>query len=122
MLIQAVDKAVRSAGGCTTATTMILIGTMLADVSTRDMLQKDTALISVVRLGLMPLIVMVGCKIAGINQFLSGVCVLMTGMPAGSTSAILAAKYGCDYVFATKCVVVTTLLSMVTIPLWCMAG
>lgn len=122
MLVRALDKAVRSAGGCTTATTMILIGTMLADVSPRDMLQKDTALISAVRLGLMPLIVMVGCKIAGINPFLSGVCVLMTGMPAGSTSAILAAKYGCDYVFATKCVVVTTLLSMVTIPLWCMAG
>lgn len=122
MLLQALDKAVRSAGNCTTATTMILIGTMLADVSPKDMLERETILISVVRLGFLPLLVLIGCRAAGINPFLAGICVLMTGMPAGSTSAILAAKYGCDYVFATKCVVVTTLLSMVTVPLWCMVG
>lgn len=122
LLLHALDKAVRSAGGCTTATTMILIGTMLADVSPRDMLEADTILISVVRLGILPLLVLLGCRAAGISPFLTGVCVLMTGMPAGSTSAILAAKYGCDYVFATKCVVVTTLLSMITVPLWCMLG
>lgn len=74
MLVQALDKAVRSAGGCTTTTTMILIGTMLADVSSRDMLQKDTVLISGVRLGFLPLLVMIGCRIAGINPFLAGVC------------------------------------------------
>lgn len=122
ILVQAVDKAVRSAGNCTTATTMILIGTMLADVSPKDMMERETMLISVVRLGLLPLLILIGCRAVGIDPFLAGICVLMTGMPAGSTSAILAAKYGCDYVFATKCVVVTTLLSMVTVPLWCMVG
>ena len=37
-----------------------------------------------------------------------------------ATTAILAAKYGGDEVFATKCVVFTTLLSMVSAPVWCM--
>lgn len=122
ILIQALDKAVRSAGSCTTATTMLLIGSMLADVRLRDLLERETVMISAVRLVLLPLLALIGCKAAGIPALLAGICVLMTGMPAGSTSAILAAKYGCDYVFATKCVVVTTLLSMVTIPLWCMVG
>lgn len=47
-----------------------------------------------------------------------GVSVLMTGMPAGATAAIFAAKYGSDAPFATRCVVFTTLLSMLTLPLW----
>ena len=46
--------------------------------------------------------------------------VVLAAMPAASTTAILAAKYGGDEVFATKCVVFTTLLSMVSAPVWCM--
>ena len=117
-LAYALDKAVRSASGCTTATTMLLIGTMLADVSIKDMLNPDALLISLIRLGVLPGIVMFGCSLFSVNPLIAGVCVLITGMPAGSTSAILAAKYGCDYVFATKCIVVSTLLSMLTIPMW----
>lgn len=119
-LVLALDKAVKSLGGCTTAITMILIGTMLADMKLKDMVDLDALLISVVRLGLLPGILLAGCRIFGLDPLLAGICVLITGMPAGSTSAILAAKYGCDYMFATKCVVVSTLLSMLTIPLWCM--
>lgn len=119
-LVLALDKAVKSLGGCTTAITMILIGTMLADMKLKDMVDLDVLLISVVRLGLLPGMLLAGCRIFGLDPLLAGICVLITGMPAGSTSAILAAKYGCDYMFATKCVVVSTLLSMLTIPLWCM--
>lgn len=119
-LVLALDKAVKSLGGCTTAITMILIGTMLADMKLKDMVDPDALLISVVRLGLLPGMLLAGCRIFGLDPLLAGICVLITGMPAGSTSAILAAKYGCDYMFATKCVVVSTLLSMLTIPLWCM--
>lgn len=118
---RALDKAVRSAGGCTTPLTMILIGMMLAEVQAKDMVNREALGISFVRLGLLPFLVLIGCKVFHVDPFLTGICVLITGMPAGSTSAILAAKYGCDYVFATKCVVVSTLLSMITIPLWCMA-
>ena len=35
-------------------------------------------------------------------------------------AAVLAEKYHCDAVLATKCVVLSTILSMLTIPLWCM--
>ncbi|MFQ8842227.1 MAG: hypothetical protein ACLR8P_16315 [Clostridium fessum] len=49
-----------------------------------------------------------------------GISVVLAAMPAASTTAILAAKYGGDEVFATKCVVFTTLLSMVSAPVWCM--
>lgn len=120
VLVNALDKAVRSAGGSTTALTMILIGMMLAEVNLKSLLDKDAMAISAMRLGIIPGLVLLGCKLFRVDGFLTGICVLIAGMPAGSTSAILAAKYGCDYTFATKCIVVSTLLSMLTIPLWCM--
>lgn len=48
---------------------------------------------------------------------LAGVSLILTGMPAGSTSALLAAKYGADEDYASRCIVTTTILSLVTIPL-----
>ena len=50
----------------------------------------------------------------------TGIAVLMTGMPAGATTAIFAARYGSDAPFATKLTVLSTLLSMFTILFWCM--
>lgn len=121
ILAAALDRAVRSAGGCTTALTMLLIGMMLADVSPKSMIDKDALFISALRLLVMPALALAVCTLARVSPFLTGVSVVMAGMPAGSTSAILAAKYGCDYTFATKCIVVSTLLSMLTLPLWGMA-
>lgn len=46
-------------------------------------------------------------------------CVVLSGMPAGSTTAILAEKYGGDAEYASKCIFLSTLLSLATIPLLC---
>ena len=119
-LVQALNKAIRSIGGCTTAATMLLIGSMMADVRPREMLDMDAARMTAIRLGILPLIALVICKVCQVELLITGVSVLLTGMPAGSTTAILAAKYGRDYVFGTKCVVLSTLISMLTVLLWCM--
>ena len=118
MVSTALDKGVRSAGGCVTAMTMLLIGIMMSEIDPKTMINKDTIKISIIRLILIPGIAFIGCRIFGVNNLVTGVSVVLAGMPAGSTAAMLAAKYNCDYVFGTKCVVVTTLLSMLTIPIW----
>ena len=48
-----------------------------------------------------------------------GRCVL-AGMPMGGTTAILAEKYGADSAFASKCTALSTVLSLITTPLWCL--
>ncbi len=116
--VTAVDKAIRSAGGCTTAMTMVLIGMMMAEIRPSELLDNNAAFITALRLAMLPALVLAGCRLMGVDPFLAGVCVLITGMPAGSTSAILAAKYGCDYTFATTCIVQSTLMSMLSIPVW----
>ena len=114
------QNTIRSVGGCTTTVSMVLIGAILAEVEPGSILDWGIIKYAAIRLFLLPLLVYVSCRAFHVKPLLAGVSVLLTGMPAGSTTAILASKYDGDYIFATKCVVVTTLLSLVTIPLWCM--
>ena len=58
-------------------------------------------------------------KVLGVDDVLLGVSVIMSGMPAGSTTVILADKYDGDGHYASKVMFVSTLLSMLTIPLLC---
>ena len=43
---------------------------------------------------------------------------ILTAMPAGATTSILAEKYGMESEFATKLVITSTLLSLPTVFLW----
>ena len=113
------ENTIRGVGGCTTTVSMVLIGTILAEVKLKSMLDWGIVKYTVIRLFLIPFMVFIACRLFSVDPMLSGVSILLAGMPAGSTTAILAAKYNGDYIFATKCVVVTTLLSLLTIPLWC---
>lgn len=114
------ENTIRNIGNCTTTVSMVLIGTILAEVEPGSILDKGIVKYTFIRLLLIPFLVYAGCRLFHVDALLTGVSVLLAGMPAGSTTAILAAKYDGDYIFATKCVVVTTLLSLVTIPLWCL--
>lgn len=113
-------STIKSVGSCTTPLSMILIGTILAEVDVKTILSKTVFAYTGIRLVIIPLITLIGCRLAGIDPLITGVSVLLAGMPAGSSTAILAAKYDGDYKFATKCVVVSTILSLVTIPVWCL--
>ena len=55
-------------------------------------------------------------KALGTDPLTLQVAVVLTGMPIGSTTAILAAKYGADADFASKAVFISTLTSLVTVP------
>ena len=68
---------------------------------------------------ILPAITLALCLPLAMDTTAVGVSVIMMGMPAASTSAIFAARYHSDAPFATKCVVLSTLLSMLTIPVWC---
>lgn len=114
------DKTVDSLGRCTTALTMLMIGTILADADMKTMVTKTTLGFSALRLVILPLLALIGCYVAHVTPLLAGLTVLLVSMPAGSTTVILAVKYGGDEEFAIKCVVLTTLLSMIMIPVWCM--
>lgn len=115
-----ITKTVGYVGSCNSAMTMFIVGTILADVKLTTIVNKDTISFSFFRLLILPAIALGAGTLLGLDSVALGVSVLMTGMPAGATAAIFAARYESDAVFATRCVVFTTLVSMVTLPMWCM--
>ena len=112
------SSAIENVGGCTTAITMMLIGTILTDVDMRHILTRTTVAYSFIRLVFIPAVVFAGCWLANIDSVVAGVSVTLAAMPAGTTTAILSMKYHGDEEFATQSVVLTTMLSMAAIPIW----
>ena len=99
---------------------MLFIGSILAGVSFKSLWNRVTLYYSLIRLAFIPCLIYLFCLAFHVEPVVTGVSVVLAGMPAASVTAILAAKYKCDAVFAAKCVVSSTLLSMVTIPALCL--
>lgn len=116
-----IDKAMFSLGSGTTPLSMMLIGAIIGEMD-RSELKVDLFSLgfSAVRLVLIPLVSYLGCLLFSVDPVVTGVSVVLAGMPIGSTTAILAVKYGGDASFASRLVTITTVLSMITIPLWAM--
>lgn len=104
-------------GSCTTAMSMIVVGSILSEIDFKTVLNKAAFFYSVIRLIAIPAIIFVVLMLIGIDPIVIGVSVLSSAMPAATISAMLSAKYGCDSAFASKLIFVSTLLSLVTLPL-----
>lgn len=108
---------VRYLGRCTTGISMLVIGSILADSDLKRVFSKDTLSFSLVRLIVLPLILFSILSLFRADTMLKGTVVLLNGMPAASTTAILAQRYHADHDLGARVVACTTILSMVTIPL-----
>lgn len=113
------ELAVSKMADANTGLAMVLVGSILAEIPVRKLADRQALYYSLIRLFFVPLLVFLGCKCFRVDAFVTGVSVVLSGMPAASVTAVLAAKYGKDETFATKCVVLSTLLSILTVPLWC---
>ena len=96
---------------------MIVIGTMLVGIPWKSLWSQAFSTWPLCGFSLLPLIALIFMNILGFDPMLRGVSLILTGMPAGSTSALLASKYGADTDYASRCIVTTTLISLVTIPI-----
>ena len=112
------DKTVSALSSCTTAMTMVYVGTILSDVDWKTIVTGKQLYFSVMRLVIIPLIVWLPCRFLQVDPLITGVSVFLAAMPAGSTTSLLAAKYGADADSAAKCVVLSTALSVITVPVW----
>lgn len=97
---------------------MLLIGFMLAESDFKTLITKGTLFFSFIRLLFIPFCVFFACKICAVPEIVGCVSVVLASMPAGTSTAILAIKYNADGELATKCIVLTTILSLVFIPMW----
>ncbi len=113
------ENTVTGISNCNTPLSMMLIGMMLAEMDPKGMLDWTMAFYTAVRLVLIPAVIFGITRFLPISPLLRGITVIIAGMPAPVTTALLSAKYDGDEKYATAMIFVTTVLSLVTLPAWC---
>ncbi len=102
---------------CTTPIALLPIGAILADIDLRSTFFRAGFWFSALRLIVIPLFAMVLAWGLGASPMVVGVITLLFGMPAAISSTALATAHKGDVVYSSKIIVLSTVLSMLTLPL-----
>ncbi|HEY8889567.1 MAG TPA: AEC family transporter [Clostridium sp.] len=113
-----IENAIKLVGSTTTPISMIIVGSMLAEMKFKDAFSDFSIYYATfVRLLIVPMIVYAVLKLLKVDDLLLKICVILQAMPAAVMAPLLAEKYGGDNLLASQCVFITTIISAVTIPI-----
>lgn len=105
-------------GDLTTPCALLIIGSSLSHIPVRDMLGNRFVYgMTLLRLLVLPLLVGAVLALMGVNPFVSDVAVVLSAMPVATNGIMLCLQYGKDERVMTQGLFITTLLSVVSIPL-----
>lgn len=97
---------------------MMVIGASLATIDIKKLFMDAKLLVfSGIKLIVIPVIGMLLIRNFVESEIICGVCMVMLATPVGSMTAMLAQQYDGDYEMASRGVALTTVLSVVTMPL-----
>ena len=107
-----------SLSGATMPMSMLVVGASLGSVSLLDAFRKPKlAILSAVRLILIPVVTWVICRFLTDDPVLLMTCMIIAAAPSAVIVSVIAIQYGRDGVFASEAVQHSTICSVVTIPL-----
>lgn len=113
-----IAKVLESVGNTTTPLSMIVIGMLLGSGKDGNWIKSSRLwLASITRLLAIPIMSWGILYFMPFPQIVKTIIVILTGMPTAAMCAIFANKYESDYQLASRGVMMTTLLSMITIPI-----
>jgi predicted permease len=115
-----VSRLAFSLGNCTTPFSMIVVGLILAQVKLKNVISKTALYYAFLRLVLLPLALLGVLLLLKTDALVMGIAVALSGMPAPANASILANRYNADSELASKILLVSVVLSMLTIPAWVM--
>jgi predicted permease len=111
-------KTFKYLSGICTPLALIFIGHVIQRIGLRNLrLRKDTWGVLLGRVILTPLLVLASTSFVGAPVNMSQVFVVQASMPVMSNAPIIARAYGSDSRFASECMAITTLLSVILLPL-----
>ncbi|GCD12193.1 AEC family transporter [Clostridium tagluense] len=113
-----IENSLKLVGSTTTPISMIIVGSMLAEMKFKDIFSDISIYYAtVVRLLIVPMLIYVVLKFLKVDELLLNICVILQAMPAAVITAIIAEKHGGDSLLASQCVFITTMVSVITIPI-----
>ena len=105
-------------GDLTIPAALIIIGSSLSNIPVRDMLgNRFVYAVTALRLFITPAIVFAALYAMGVDAFVRNVAVVLSAMPVATNGIMLCLQYGKDERVMTQGLFITTLLSVVSIPL-----
>jgi len=105
-------------GNITVPAALLIIGSSMSHLPLRAMLGNQSVYITTfIRLVAVPLSMYYFCMFLGFSPFVVAVNTVVIAMPVATYGTILCLRYGKDTTFITEVTFITTLLSMITIPL-----
>ena len=106
-------------GGVTSPLSMMVLGSSIAMYPLGESLRDwQSYLFSAFRLLIVPGAALIVCRLIGIGDYYTGIVTLSCAMPVASMVLMLAEQNGLDTAQISRTTLVTTLLSVVTIPLF----
>ncbi len=119
-------KPLESISNLVAPLSMLVLGLRIADINFRGFFKdKHMYLFVLLRHFALPAIVLLaiwGLKLAGVpvTKEIFKVVILMAAAPAASSATMFAEKYDCDAAYVSKIVALSTILSIVTMPILAM--
>ncbi len=114
-----VQEAAEMVGSLNSPLAMLIVGALLARYKLSEVFKGlSIYFVSLMRLVIIPLLVYGIMVLLSMPGDVTMVVVILSAMPVAVTTVIFAEQYGADSGLASKSVGVTTLLSIVTIPLF----
>ena len=113
-----ITKTIQGVSNCNMPLSMMMIGMFLAEIQPKGLIDRTMVFYTVVRLIAIPVIIFGITAFLPIDAMLRGVTVIIAAMPAPITTALLSAKYNGDEKYATGMIFLSTIISLVTLPLW----
>lgn len=109
---------INSVGSLTAPLSMMMIGSSLAVYPIKDSFTDWRSYVFVfVRLMIVPFVTMIMCRLLHIDAYYANITIITNAMPVGSMVLMLATQYNANVKIVTRNIVVSTLLSVITIPI-----
>ena len=105
-------------GNITVPAALLIIGSSMSNLSVRSLLGNRTVYATTLfRLVLLPVAIYYMSLLMGFSQFVASLNMVVIAMPVATYGTILCLKYNKDTTFIAEVTFITTLLSVITIPI-----
>ena len=109
---------INSVGSLTAPLSMMMIGSSLAVYPIKNSFTDWRSYVfAFVRLMIVPFVTMIMCRLLHIDAYYANITIITNAMPVGSMVLMLATQYNANVKIVTRNIVVSTLLSVITIPI-----
>ena len=115
---EAISAPLTMIGNITVPAALLIIGSSMSNLPIKSLLGNTSVYATTLfRLVILPIGIYYLCTLLGFSQFVVNINTVVIAMPVATYGTILCLKYGKDTTMITEVTFITTLISMVSIPL-----